>query len=591
MSGLPTECDSKVTLHEGVLSDQALENGGRNTHSGYCHNLCAVPEPEADRLYVIGEPVDLDRIVSRETVRTHRSCRDNIQKIKTANKDEEADPEKAAALRLKENILSNSSEESNGDEDDEFLVDWDGPDDPNNPMNWSKPYRFFCLITVATQTLCVVFWSSSYVSGAPGMMKEFGIQNKTIVVLGITTYLLGLAFAPLVLAPLSEMYGRRRVYRICLFLFIILIIPTCVAKNITTVITVRFFAACMGAVTLSNAPGTLADIFKPEDRATAFAIFAIAPMNGPGFGPLFGGILYQYLGWRSLNYAVLIFAGVVWSIGFFVQETYAPHLLRQKALKKRLETGESRYHSRYDFTLTFWSLLWTNLTRPLNMLFTEAICACWAVYVAVIYAILYMSFVAYPIVFAELRGWKPIYSGLAFLGIVVGTFIGISLDPVVRWGYNRHKVDPETGKIPPEALIWSVCIAAFLSPIGLYIFAWTSDPRIVKPWIWSILAGIPFGTGNCLIFIHGSNYMLNSYSIYAASAGAGNTVARSILGGILPLFAPKMYSALGPPVAGTVLAVLATVLIPIPFVFYKWGKQIRMKSPLLMALAKEQHYE
>ncbi|KAF3904259.1 hypothetical protein AA313_de0202893 [Arthrobotrys entomopaga] len=387
------------------------------------------------------------------------------------------------------------------------------------------------------------------------------------------------------------MYGRQKVYGICLFLYIILVIPICLAKNITTIITVRFFAACVGAVTLSNAPGTLADIFRPEDRATAFAIYAIAAMNGAGFGPLFGGILYQYLGWRSINYAVLIFAFTVWCLGFFVRETYAPHILRLKAHQKRLSTNDSRYRSRYDFTLTFWSLLWTNLTRPIIMLFTEATCACWALYVAVIYAILYMSFVAYPIVFAELRGWQPVYSGLAFIGIVVGTFVGIGLDPVVRWGYNRHKIDPETGKIPPEALIWSVCIAALLSPIGLYIYAWTCDPHIVKPWIWCILAGIPFGTGNSLIFIHGSNYILNSYSIYAASAGAGNTVARSILGGILPLVAPKMYAAVGPSIAGTILAVLATVLIPIPWVFYKWGKQIRMKSPLLMALAKENHYE
>ncbi|KAK6513479.1 hypothetical protein TWF281_005103 [Arthrobotrys megalospora] len=595
-SSYPPDDDSKVTLPENyaasTLSSQTVTANTSSNHFG--HNLSksqtlAVPDEAADRQYVVGEPIDLDRICSRDTTRTHRSCRDQhgISKIVTARDEGEKDVEKNADIDGK---IASKSEGSSSDEgDDEFLVDWEGPDDPNNPLNWSTGYRYFCLITMALQTLVVVFYSSSYVSGAPGMMRDFGIENKTIVVLGITTYLLGLAFSPLILAPLSEMYGRRTLYTTCMAVFIILSIPLCLAKNITTIIAVRFLAACAGAVTLANGPGTLADIFRPEDRSTAFAVFAIAPMNGPSFGPLFGGILYQYLGWRSLNYTVLIFAGVMWLIGFFVPETYAPHLLRQKASQKRLETGDSRYHSRYDFTATFWSLLFTNLTRPIHMLFTEAICACWAVYVAVIYAILYMSFVAYPVVYTELRGWEAKYSGLAFLGICAGTFLGIALDPFVRWGYNRHKVDPETGKIPPEALIWSVCIAAVLSPVGLYIFAWTSDPSIVKPWIWSILAGIPFGTGNCLIFIHGSNYLLNSYSIYAASAAAGNTVARSILGGVLPLVAPKMYSALSPAIAGTILAVLATVLIPIPWIFYKWGKQIRHRSPLLMALAKEQH--
>ncbi|KAF3940293.1 hypothetical protein ABW19_dt0200279 [Dactylella cylindrospora] len=567
-------------------------------HHDFGYNLSkaqtlTVPE---DRQYVVGEPTDLDKICTRDTIRSHRSHRSRsgvndiaqCGRVKT-EKDEELGFEKGEAVMLEgqQTKNSSSSDESSGEEDDEFLVDWEGPDDPDNPLNWSKAYRFFCLVTTACQTLVVVFYSSSYVSGSPGMMKEFGIESETVIVLGLTTYLLGLALAPLLLAPLSEMYGRRIVYIVCLGLFVILTIPPCVATNIETIIIVRFFTACVGSVTISNAPGTLADIFRPEVRSTAFSIFAIAPMNGPSFGPLFGGILFEYLGWRSLNYTVLIASGVMWLIGFFVQETYAPHLLRQKALKKRLETGDERYHSRYDFTLSFWQLLWTNLTRPIQMLFTEAICASWAVYIAIIYAILYMSFVAYPIVFSDLRGWAPKYSGLAFMGICAGTFIGIALDPVVRWGYNKHKVDPETGKVPPEALIWSVCVAAVLSPIGLFIFAWTSDPRIVEPWIISILAGIPYGAGNCLIFIHGSNYLLNSYSIYAASALAGNTVARSILGGVLPLVAPDMYKTLSPPIAGTILAVLATVLIPIPWGFYKWGKKIRQKSPLLLTLAKE----
>lgn len=257
-------------------------------------------------------------------------------------------------------------------------------------------------------------------------------------------------------------------------------------------------------------------------------------MNGPSLGPVFGGLLYgiyedlpqfqknsyhllriylEYLGWRSLNYAVLIAGALMWLLGFFVTETYAPHLLRQKAQRLRESTGDNRYHSRYDFTLSFWSLLWTNLTRPIQMLFTEAICAAWAIYIAVIYAILYMSFVSYPIVFHDLRGWAPKYSGLAFMGICAGTFLGIGLDPVVRWGYNKHKIDPVTGKIPPEALIWSVCVAAVLSPVGLWIFAWTSDPRLVKTWVVSILAGIPYGCGNTLIFIHGSNYLVSLISL------------------------------------------------------------------------------
>lgn len=136
-----------------------------------------------------------------------------------------------------------------------------------------------------------------------------------------------------------------------------------------------------------------------------------------------------------------------------------------------------------------------------------------------------MCFVAYPIVFTGLRHWSPGLSGLSFLGIMTGTFLAIFSDPFVRSIYNKHKVDPATGKPPPEALIWSVCVAAVLIPIGIIWFAWTCEPRRAH-WAVPICAGIPFGTGTSLVFIHGNNYLLNSYSIYAASALAGNAVVR-----------------------------------------------------------------
>jgi hypothetical protein len=150
-----------------------------------------------------------------------------------------------------------------------------------------------------------------------------------------------------------------------------------------------------------------------------------------------------------------------------------------------------------------------------------------------------------------------------------------------------HKVEPETGRPPPEAYVWSVCVAAILVPIGIFWFSLTGDPSRVSSWVPALLAGIPFGCGNTLVFIHGTNYLLNAYSVYAASAAAGNTVARSLLGAVLPLVAPKMYYSLGPAVAGCVCGAIATALIPIPWIFYKYGSHIRKRSPLLIALAKQ----
>lgn len=146
--------------------------------------------------------------------------------------------------------------------------------------------------------------------------------------------------------------------------------------------------------------------------------------------------------------------------------------------------------------------------------------------------------------------------------------LAIVTEPLARRLVHAHKVDPETGRVAPEASVSIVCIASFLCPLGQLWFSWTSVPITIH-WIWPILAGIPFGAGNCLVFIYSSNYLAGCYGIYAASALAGNSVIRSFIGGTLPLAGPAMYAKLSPQWAGTLLGLVQVGLIPIPFVFYK----------------------
>jgi hypothetical protein len=195
--------------------------------------------------------------------------------------------------------------------------------------------------------------------------------------------------------------------------------------------------------------------------------------------------------------------------------------------------------------------------------------------------------VAYPLIYTGLRGWSAGFTGLAFVGIGVGTMLAIVTEPLARRIVNAHKKDAATGRVPPEASVSIICLASFLCPIGQLWFSWTSVPITIH-WIWPILAGIPFGAGNCLVFIYASNYLAGSYGIYAASALAGNAVVRSFTGGTLPLAGPSMYAKLTPQWAGTLLGLVQVALIPIPFVFYKWGDRIRSKSRLIRTMRGDQ---
>ncbi|KAL8738875.1 MAG: hypothetical protein Q9181_000402 [Wetmoreana brouardii] len=140
-----------------------------------------------------------------------------------------------------------------------------------------------------------------------------------------------------------------------------------------------------------------------------------------------------------------------------------------------------------------------------------------------------------------------------------------------------HGAPPEA-RLPP-CMIGSVCL-----PIGLFVFAWTNYPRI--HWIVSVIFTAPFGFGMVLLFLSVMNYLIDAYTIYAASVLAANSVLRSIFGAVFPLFTGYMYDGLGIHWASSIPAFLALVCVPFPFLFYRSGPAIRMKCKFARTAAE-----
>ncbi|KAI1473560.1 MFS general substrate transporter [Daldinia eschscholtzii] len=458
--------------------------------------------------------------------------------------------------------------------------------DPENPRYWPLWYRSCIIFTISFASWVIVLYSTSYTASTPGLVDEFS-SSTTIVTLGVTTYMFGLATGSLLVAPASEFYGRRPVYIVCLIGFAAMVIPTCLATSLAEILVIRFFAALFGSAMIANSPGTVVDISTEETRALFMSLYSTAPLNGPVLGPVIGGYVFQYLGWRWDNWLVLILAGVGIVLMFFTRETYAPIILQKRAAKKRKETDDERWWCRYDQKLSKAALMKIYLLRPFEFFIKEPILWFFNVWISLIYGILYLCFVAYPIVFSQHRGWGPGTSGLAFIGIGIGCTFAIVAEPLWRRIINSHPKDPATGRAPPEATARVMIIGAILVPIGQLVFSWTCLPTTIH-WAIPIAFGIPFGAGNTLSFIYGSNYLAGAYGIYAASALAGNAVTRSIFGGTLPLAGPSMYAKLTPQWAGTFLGLLEAAMIPIPIIFYRYGEKIRSKSTIIRQMRKDQ---
>ncbi|OAL05473.1 MFS general substrate transporter [Phaeosphaeriaceae sp. SRC1lsM3a] len=458
------------------------------------------------------------------------------------------------------------------DRDPNFEVTW-AKDGSDMPKNWPKWYRATILGCVSFATLVVIMTSTAYASGIPGMMEEFNIHNRTIMLLGVTTYLFGLALGPLLLAPFSDMFGRRPVYIVSLLMFSVFSIPSAVAQNIETILVTRFFAAFAGSVVMSGAPGTLNDICDDETRTRYMAIWILGAVNGPVVGPVFAGLIFQYAGWRWINWWLVILAFVSTAGMAAIKETNGNAILRQRC--EILKSMDGRYwtHASIGQNLPITTRLNASIRQPLVMIFTEPICTFWDIYVALVYAILYLCIVAYPIVFSQIRGWSPAVAGLPFLTIGLGSCVTVFAESKIR-AIMKKLSSGDSG----DATLPIILIGGLLIPLGQLLFAVSAKPPNSP--VVAILAGFPLGVGNMLIFLYVSNYLATTYKAHAASALAGSAATRYMGAALLPLLAPVIYGRLGPLVAGLILMSILIVLAAVPIIFMRHGDYFKARSAL-----------
>lgn len=266
------------------------------------------------------------------------------------------------------------TESSNGDKDVRW-VDFTA-DDPENPFNWSPVRKWVITALGVFFTAEVAATAGAYVPGITGMEQDLNNRHE-LSLAGISLYALGFGLPPLLLAPFSEVYGRRNIFLISHFLYTIFFLCVGFADNIATVLVGRFLQGAFGSTGSTLTGGLLADIFKTSDRGGPMALFATAAIGGTGFGPFWAGFVAQRqsLGWRWIQYIQAIFTGGGFlAMVFLLSETRGSVLLTRRAAKLRKQTGDDRYRARAEAERASLAVLLKDaLTRPLWLLISEPI--------------------------------------------------------------------------------------------------------------------------------------------------------------------------------------------------------------------------
>lgn len=394
----------------------------------------------------------------------------------------------------------------------------------------------------------------------------------------------------MIAAPISETVGRRIVYLTLFPISLLFTLGAGLAQNVGTLLICRFLAGTIGSGCLAIGAGTNSDLYAPLNRGPVASFFLIMPFAGPALGPPAGAYLTQYKGWRWTQWIILMLGAAVIVAGFFQKETYKKIILTNRAKRLNLPPPPNPMAAmtpiqrlKFIFTVT--------LARPIVMVFTEPIVAFLGVYTAFNFGVLFCFFSAFPLVFSSIYPKIQVYhfrqgpAGLVFLAIGIGTCLAAAIYIIIEKTYYqpqaRQKIkegkDPRGVLLPPEKRVLAAIVGSFMLPIGLFWFAWTARSDV--HWISPVLACIPFGAGNLLVFFTAVMYQLDSYGpMMGASAMAANGILRYTFGAMFPLFARQMYLAMGVGWATSLLGFVTVALMPVPWVLLKYGPWIRGKS-------------
>ncbi|KAK3674079.1 hypothetical protein LTR78_005926 [Recurvomyces mirabilis] len=418
-----------------------------------------------------------------------------------------------------------------------------------------------------------------FAPGVPDVLRDFGTTSETLAAFVVSVYILGYAVGPLLIGPASETYGRYWVYVICNIMFLIFTTAYAVSQNMAQLIVFRFFAGAFGVCPITLGGASICDLIEQEKRGAAMAFNSMGPLLGPVIGPIAGSYFIAAEGWRWTFWVLAIAAGVTTILhAAFCRETHATTLLARQTRRLRQETGNTGLYSRLDDDLPTKQRVLRAIIRPMKMLVLSPIVLLMSLYCAIVYGISYLLYTTFTFVFQENYGFSASNVGLTYVASGIGMFIGLFLIGGLSDRLLKSKAVKQGKGLKPEYRLLPLMYRGSLAPVGLFIYGWTVQYH--EQWAVPLFGTLLFGIGILGALVCITQYLIDAFTIHAASAVAANTVLRSIVDGLLPLAGLRMYTALELGWGNSLIAFIALACVPIPFLFYHYGEAIRDRAPV-----------
>ncbi|ESZ98417.1 hypothetical protein SBOR_1198 [Sclerotinia borealis F-4128] len=464
----------------------------------------------------------------------------------------------AAFLQSSDNDVFQSSDKekqtsepllTEGDLDSHDLTSSNWLSDPQNPINWSSMRKWTTVYLLVITNFIAATCTSAFEPALPSIMADFHSTNDSIASLTISIYTIGYCLGPLVVAPMSELYGHVTVIYPGYIGFMLALAVCGSSRSLLLFIVFRAIMGFAAITFVLMGPAIVADLIPRERRGFALSIMSAGPVVGPTIGPVIGGYIVENISWRWTFYSTLIAFGVLFLLSLVIlKETYGPVAKNPR-----------------DALKAAW-------IRPFKMLFLSPIVPFVGFYSALSNAYGMICFATLGTVFQNNYSFTPGQSGLAYFGLMFGflfcqlTLARFSDRYMLHLETKHHDKKPEY-RLPP------MFIGAFLLPIGFFWYGWSLEFH--THWIVPILGSSVIAIGILFSYLPVQMYLVDTYTIYAASATGACTIIRSICSALLPLSANPLYDHLGYGWGNSVLAFIAMGFVPIAVLVLRYGESIR----------------
>ncbi|KAF8333589.1 MFS multidrug transporter-like protein [Cantharellus anzutake] len=447
---------------------------------------------------------------------------------------------------------------------------------PYHPIHWPA-WKKWALATIycGLQTF-VTLLSTDY------LPVEFLIQEKwggstQVVTLGQSMFIIGTAVGPVVLGPLSDIWGRKWLYVGAMYLYALTNIGIALPTGLPMLIIFMFLAGVTGSVALCNVAGTISDMFGDDAGAgQAMALFVSSANIGPSLGSPVGEWIAEnpHMGYPWIGWINVIIGGTFATCMTLLPETL-PSIVIPRTVKEKdgveMELPISRRSALDEVVFT--------LTMALRIMITEPIVLSLGLYNGFAYGLLFLYLDGVFDVFVVNYGLSYIGGNLTYLNFAAAVVIMfVFFVPLQTWLVKRDR-KKHGGKIRPESRFLLSLVTVWGFPISLFWFAWTSAPGLGHTSYWSpVIAGCLLGVVDTLLWLGMMNYITDSYPNLAGSAIAAFLIPSFLVAGGCAHLGVYMFQKLKTQVAVSILAGISTGVVILVYTLYFFGPTLRARS-------------